>query len=136
MQMRLTQEYEFDWKFYAVALLIIALLVTGFVIGKRVIMQAQGRDVQELLNKTNLADIEASRNSARRYVRRLAQEHNLTRSERDKAEDIYTRYFHEHTNIWIEDRIQGRSEAHTHRRYSECRQRHEEEFQQLLKERR
>ena len=134
--MRLTQKYEFDWKFYAVALLIIALLVTGFVIGKRVIMQAQGRDVQELLNKTNLADIEASRKSAGIYVRGLAQQHNLTRSERNKAVDIYTRYFHERMNIWVEDRIQGRSEAHTRGRQAECRQRHEEEFQQLLKERR
>ena len=134
--MRLTQKYEFDWKFYAVALLIIAVLVTGIAIGRRMILQAQGRDAQELLNKTNLADIEASRKSAGIYVRGLAQQHNLTRSERKKAEDIYTRYFHERMNIWIEDRIQGRSEAHTHRRYSECRQRHEEEFQQLLKERR
>ena len=134
--MRLTQKYKFDWKFYTVALLIIALLVTGFVIGKRMIMQAQGRDVQELLNKTNLADIKFSRMQARSYVGRLAEQHNLTRSERNKAVEIYTRYFDEHVNIWIEDRIQGRSEAHTHRRYSECRQRHEEEFQQLLKERR
>lgn len=134
--MRLTQKYAFDWKFYTVALLIITLLVTGFVIGERMIMRAQGRDVQELLNKTNLADIEASRKSAGIYVRRLAQKHNLTPRERDKAVEIYTRCFHEYTNIWIEDRLKGRSEAHTHRRYSECLQRHEEEFNQLLKERR
>ena len=134
--MRLTQKYKFDWKFYAVALLIIAVLVTGIAIGRRMILQAQGRDAQELLSKTNLADIKFSRMQARSYVGRLAEQHNLTRSERNKAVEIYTRYFDEHVNIWIEDRIQGRSEAHTHRRYSECRQRHEEEFQQLLKERR
>lgn len=134
--MRLTEEYELDWRFYFTILLMAVVLITGFVIARRMILQAQGRDVQKLIIRTNAADIEASRKAARRYVARLVQEQNLTPRERKKAEEIFTRCFHEYMNIWIEDRLQGRSEAHTNRRYSECWQRYQEEFQQLLKERR
>jgi hypothetical protein len=134
-QMRATEQYEFDWKFYVAILLIAAVLVGGIVIGRRMVLQAQGRHVQQLLTKTNLADIEFSRKQARTYVRGLAERHNLTPSERKKAEEIFTRAFHERMSIWVDDRLQGQSEAHTRKRQSESWDGHMEEFNQLLKER-
>ncbi len=133
--MRLTEEYQLDWKFYVTVLLIVAVVVTGFAIGRRMIIRATGRDVQKLIIRTNYGEIEASRKQARIYVRGLVDQYNLAPRERNKAEDIYTRFFHERMNIWIEDRIKGRSEAYTRRRQAECGQRYEEEFQQFLKER-
>ena len=133
--MRLTEEYESDWKFYVTVLLIVAVVVTGFAIGRRMIIRATGRDVQKLIINTNYGELKASQARARRHVSRLVEEHNLTPRERKKAEEIYTRCFHELMNIWVEDRIQARSQAYTQRRYAKCQQPYEEEFQQLLKER-
>jgi hypothetical protein len=59
----------------------------------------------------------------------------LTQGKRKKAEEIYTNYFHERMKIWVDDRLQGQSEAHTRRLQAECRQRYEEEFNLLLKQR-
>ena len=133
--MRLSEEYEFDWKFYLGVVLVAGVLLSGFLIARRMILQARGKDVQQLLTKTNLGDIEFSRRQASTYVRGLAVQHNLTPRERKKAEEIYTNYFHERMQIWIDDRLQGQSEAHTRRLQAECRQRYDEEFNQLVKQR-
>ena len=44
------KEYQFDWRFYAVIVFIVCLLVIGFWQAKKIIDRSQGREVQNLLN--------------------------------------------------------------------------------------
>ncbi|MCX7766860.1 MAG: hypothetical protein N2246_09185 [Candidatus Sumerlaeia bacterium] len=131
--MKLRDQFEFDWKFYLVSIVAIVLVAGAFIIAYNMLISHQGRKVHKLLTTTNLADIEYSRKSALNYVRSLVLQHNLTPAEQKTAEDIFTRAFQERMNIWIEDRLNGRSEAYTRQRQAKSWDKHQQEFQQLLR---
>ena len=133
--MKLLKKYEFDWKFYLVSIFAIILIIVVFTVARRMIIRAQGKEVQKLLVKTNLASVEESKKRAKNYVRGLAIKYKFTPSERKKVEEIFTRAFQERMDIWIQDRLQGKTEAYTRQRQSQSWDKYQQEFQQFRQKR-
>lgn len=133
--MKFLEKYKFDWKFYLVSIFAIILVVVVFSVARRMLIRAQGKEVQKLLVKTNLATIEESRRRAKNYVRGLVIQHKLTPSEREEVEEIFTRAFQERMDIWIQDRLQGKTEESTMLRQKQSWEKYQQEFQQFLQNR-
>jgi hypothetical protein len=130
---RLSEEYEFDWRFYLISLAAIVLLLSVFYVVKRRVDIAHGRDVQVLVTKANLASMESARQQAKNWVRPLAARYKLSRSQTAKVEEIYTEYYHGQITYWTEDRIKGVAPAETNRKRSELRVQTEQKFREYLK---
>lgn len=119
------EQYEFDWKFYLIAVGFIALLAGSFAAIKRTLNYWEGRDVQALITQSNLASPENWQRQARNYAAPMVRTHGLTDAERQHVEKIYARGFQSWHETWIADRLAGKSES-DNRHQSGWMQAHEE----------
>ncbi len=134
---KITEKYEFDFKFWIISVFAIILVIVIFSVAYRMMMRSQGREVQGLLTRYQLDSPEAARERAQNWVsQNLARQDNLTSSEHKKAEEIFTRAFKEWHDIWKEDRLHGRSEGYTRRRQAESWDRHNKEYRDYITARR
>jgi hypothetical protein len=104
MQLRkLSDKYEFDGKFYLIALLAVVVVGAGIWYAKVLIDRANGREVQNLIHVANLDTRDAYKSHARNYLAHLRLKPPL----QGKAEELVTDAMYERVKIWTADRAAG-----------------------------
>lgn len=119
------------WFYIAAGTLLVVILGTWY-IARGMIQRSEGREVQAILDQVNLADDESYRRQARNYVAEQARTREMTRAQRRDAEQIFFEAFRNHMTIWMDDRIDGASDAETRRKQRESWQNHLARYEALM----
>lgn len=110
---KLSDTYEFDWKFYIFVLGTAALIVGVPYFAKQSYNRSRGAEVQALLDRENLATMEAYRKQARNWVNNRTHGHTLTAKERETAEEIMALGLQKYVTTWMHGRIHSKSKRET-----------------------
>ncbi|MCC5877556.1 MAG: hypothetical protein JJU11_15155 [Candidatus Sumerlaeia bacterium] len=119
------------WFYIAAGTLLVIILGTWY-IGRGMVQRSEGRDVQAILEKTNVADDESYRRQARNYVAEQARNRNMTPAQRREAEQIFFEAFRNHMTIWMDDRLEGASDAETRQKQRESWRAHRARFEAMM----
>ncbi|MEO8376420.1 MAG: hypothetical protein ABI579_02015 [Candidatus Sumerlaeota bacterium] len=119
---------------YAAAGVIVAGIVVTWYFAKRSMNHYEGREVQALLTKTNLATDKHYQQAAHNMVSQLIKDRKLTLTSghRSALEEIMARAFKERMTIWTADRLAGETAETSQRKEDASWQKHWQEVETAL----
>ncbi len=121
-----------DWLLYGIGGAILLAIGGTWYGAKRLIAWSEGRDVQALLEKSNLDSDESYRRQAKNYVAELGRRRALTAAQKKSLEEIYAVAFRDWMQIWMKGRMAGESEQETRAKQYEAWQRNTKPAGEIL----
>lgn len=123
-----------DAWFYLAAVTLLVIIVGTWYVARGMVHRSEGRDVQKILEKTNIADDENFRRQARNYVSEIGRSRPLTPAQRREGEKIFFEAFRERMNLWMDGRLAAESEAETKQKQRDSWRHHQARFEAMMGE--